>query len=338
MPSLDFESEKNLFREYYSDNQNLLREATNFFRSLIESLCASDQEEITPNVISRLKDREECIKKFSRKYQTMLETDKKEYAIKEYITDLIGVRIICYYEPDIPKIAQLLRDNFEVLEESDKSALLEEKDNIFGYKGYHLDLKINAERARLLEYERYKDIRFEVQIRSIIQDAWSVLDHKIKYKKSIPANLKRQINALAALFEIADREFTQIKNVTKALEEGKKEAPKPEEIAPFDVFDFLSITAELMPGVQFKDYKADGFTHEILRCKGDIKPEEFRSALVTYKEKVMQYKEYQAKEQGNVLNAFTQLRHMLYLQDKVIFEKILYDYQRENFEKWLEPM
>ena len=48
---------------------------------------------------------------------------------------------------------------------------------------------------------------FELQIRTIIQDSWSVLDHKIKYKKSIPGQLKRRINVLSALFELADREF-----------------------------------------------------------------------------------------------------------------------------------
>ncbi|MGZ7142680.1 hypothetical protein ACXWOE_09685, partial [Streptococcus pyogenes] len=44
----------------------------------------------------------------------------------------------------------------------------------------------------------------------------SVLDHKIKYKKSIPGQLKRRINVLAALFELADREFRQIRDATAA--------------------------------------------------------------------------------------------------------------------------
>ena len=58
---------------------------------------------------------------------------------------------------------------------------------------------------------------FEVRIRTVIQDAWSVLDHKIKYKKSIPNDLKRRINILSALFELADREFKEIRNATTEL-------------------------------------------------------------------------------------------------------------------------
>src|SRR5690606_14456225 len=126
-------------------------------------------------------------------------------------------------ETDISKVVKILRDNFEVIEETDKSAELESQENVFGYKGHHLDLRINAKRAVLPEYEKYRDLRFEVQVRSTIQDAWSVLDHKIKYKKSIPHSLKRQINALAALFEIADREFTNIKQLTEELREDKAE-------------------------------------------------------------------------------------------------------------------
>ena len=71
---------------------------------------------------------------------------------------------------------------------------------------------------------------FEVQIRSLIQDAWSVLDHKIKYKKSIPIDLKRRINILSALFELADREFKEIRNATIELMQQETVAPIIEQL------------------------------------------------------------------------------------------------------------
>lgn len=338
MASLDFEKEKNDFREFYSDNHDLMQDATKFIESLVASLVASIPNIATPTTESRLKDREESIKKFSRKYQTDLEKAKTPYLIRDHITDLIGVRVICYYETDICDVIDTLRKNFDVLDETNKSAEIEEQENTFGYKGHHLDLKINNERAKLAEYQRYKEIRFEVQVRSIIQDAWSALDHKIKYKKSIPSNLKRQINALAALFEIADREFTQIRNTTRDLEEGKKVAlapPSLDKVPSFDVFGFLAITKEVFPGHQFQGYKADGFTQEILRWKNDITLQEFKEALINNKDKVAQYTEYQSKANGNLLNAFTQIRHMLFLYNKDAFQLVLYEHQRENFEKWL---
>lgn len=337
MASLDFEKEKNEFREFYSDSHDLLKDATKFFESLISSLVASVSGIETPTVISRLKDREESIKKFSLKYQTELEQTKTPYSIRYHITDLIGVRVICYYETDIALVAKVLKDNFSVLDETNKSAEIEEKENTFGYKGHHLDLKINGVRVDLPECSRYKEIRFEVQVRSIIQDAWSVLDHKIKYKKSIPPSLKRQINALAALFEIADREFTQIKNTTQELEEGKVDMALvlDSEASKFDVFAFLSAVADEFPDYQFQGFKADGFTQEIVRWKSNITLEEFKRALTENKEKVNNYTAYQASDHGNVLNPFTQIRHMLYLHDKHAFQLVLYESQRENFDKWL---
>lgn len=338
MASLDFEKEKNEFREFYSDNHDLLQDATKFFESLISSLVASDTELETPTVISRLKDREESIKKFSLKYQTDLEAAKQPYSIRDHITDLIGVRVICYYETDIPTVTELLKNNFSVLDETNKSAEIEEQENAFGYKGHHLDLKINGMRADLPECARYKDTRFEVQVRSIVQDAWSVLDHKIKYKKSIPPRLKRQINALAALFEIADREFTQIRSTTRELETtGVADSNSPEN-PKFDVFGFLSVVSEEFPGYQFPGFKADGFSQEIVRWKNDITPAEFKNVLTANKPKIEEYIAYQAKEHGNVLNPFTQIRHMLYLYDKKAFQLVLYENQRESFEKWLSSL
>jgi ppGpp synthetase/RelA/SpoT-type nucleotidyltranferase len=67
----------------------------------------------------------------------------------------------------------------------------------------------------MVEAEKFKNIRIELQIRTVIQDAWSILDHKIKYKNSIPQNLKRRINRLSALFEIADEEFLNIQKEKK---------------------------------------------------------------------------------------------------------------------------
>ena len=82
---------------------------------------------------------------------------------------------------------------------------IEETESEFGYKGLHLDLKLDDERKILPEYVGFGDQQFEVQIRTIVQDAWSEVDHKLKYKKEIPSDIKRRIYRLAALFELADQ-------------------------------------------------------------------------------------------------------------------------------------
>jgi putative GTP pyrophosphokinase len=135
-----------------------------------------------------------------------------------------------------------------------------------------LDLKLNDNRGSLPEYSKFASLQFELQVRTIIQDAWSVLDHKIKYKKKIPIGLKRGINRLAALFEVADEEFLRIKNETQQevqkvesnIEPNKEPAPEL-----LNVFAFLSIAKGYFPNYQFDESKADSFVEEILKHKRD---------------------------------------------------------------------
>ncbi|WP_419783142.1 GTP pyrophosphokinase [Maridesulfovibrio sp.] len=334
MPSLDFDKEKNRFREFYTDNHHKLIDGARLYEGLINALISKDNGIAKPTVTFRVKDREESIRKFARKYQTILEDKQEQYEIKDHITDLVGLRVTCIYESDVQEVVKLLKENFILVEETDKSAELEAKENVFGYKGHHLDLKINEERAGLPEYDQYKALQFEVQVRSTIQDAWSVLDHKIKYKKMIPHTLKRQINALAALFEIADREFTTIKEETYRLKQEKEDAKDANEY--IDVFAFLQIANSYFKDYNFIDYKADGFLQEIVRRDSSMTIAKMKQIFSDHMEMIKNYSKYQDDELGNELNPYTRIRHALYLSDTEKFRLILYDNQRGAFDKWVK--
>ncbi|QSI78678.1 GTP pyrophosphokinase [Niveibacterium microcysteis] len=336
--SLDFDKEKSSFREWYDSKRTVLARVASQLENLIATLTSSSDDIEEPIVSHRIKDREECIKKFALKYQTGLESTSTEYEIRDHITDLVGLRVVCYYETDIARVVKVLRENFEVVCETNKSAELEAQDNVFGYKGHHLDLRVNGDRANLPEYGEYLGLRFEVQVRSTIQDAWSVLDHKIKYKKSIPHELKRKINALAALFEIADREFTDIKEVTERFKKGVQAdigVASQSASKPLDVFEFLALTQPRFPDYQFQGFKADGFVQEINRWSSKLDVATFKTVLETHMAKVDEYAKYQKSSHGNELNPFTKLRHALYLHNRDDFKLVLYDVQRSSFDKWL---
>ena len=73
------------------------------------------------------------------------------------------------------KVGGCLSEHFEVIDKTDKIAEIENTEGSFGYKGLHLDLRLNATREAMPEYIKYSEFRFEIQIRTIIQDSWSVL-------------------------------------------------------------------------------------------------------------------------------------------------------------------
>jgi len=348
MASLDFEFEKAAFRAFYDQNLLLLETAKDSFSALVNALVMLPGTVAVSKIEGRVKDKEECIRKFVRKYQPALEERDEPYDIRSHVTDLIGLRIVCLYEDEIDKVADILRSHFEVMEITDKVSAMENTEGSFGYKGLHMDLRLNAARSALPEYAHYAPFRFELQVRTLIQDSWSVLDHKIKYKKSIPNALKRRINVLAALFELADREFREIRDSTAA--ELKKAAD--ETVAPggtpttlesafaagseLNAFTFLKIAAHFFRDFEFEAKKVDGFVQNIQQWSPGMTRAQFNRLIKDNLALVKRYKQaFEAKDPTNKLNPYTIIRHCLYRADQQTFSKALSKLARKSFEAWL---
>ncbi|WBU58801.1 GTP pyrophosphokinase [Paracoccus sediminicola] len=355
LPSLDFEHERDAFRHFYNDNSLLLEEAKESLVSLISALLRDNGEISFSKIEGRVKSREECILKFIRKYRSGLEQASENYTIRDHISDIIGLRVVCLYESDIKKVISEFESEFEVIEITDKSAEIEGTDATFGYKGTHADLKIKPPRSEFSEYRRFKDFQFEVQIRTVVQDAWSTLDHKIKYKKSIPQNLKRRINTLAALFELADREFLEIREETERQVEVAKESyeeieketdtggappgsgqPKKFTRAPLDAFSFLRIANHFFPDFTFEDHKVDGFVDEIQSRRSETTRGKFNWYMKNGISAVKDYADHKAKNDGRRMNPFTLMRHSLYYSDPDTFHDIISESARKDFDAWLK--
>ncbi len=351
MASLDFELEKAAFRSYYDQNFPLFEDARASFIALLTALVThSDGIEVS-KVEGRIKEREDCIGKFARKYLPALEESKTPYEIRDYITDLIGIRVVCLYADEIEKVATVVRSHFDVIEETNKVAAVEGTEDSFGYKGLHMDLKLKDTRSALPEYAAYAQLRVELQIRTIIQDSWSVLDHKIKYKKSIPNQLKRRINVLSALFELADREFLQIRDSTEAeLRSAPDETtapptqpgPQPQEAggsssSELNAFTFLKIANHFFRDFDFEARKVDGFVQEINAWAPGITRARFNFLLRPTVAVVKKYMQHLEDQGSNIkFNPYTVIRHCLYLGDKATFGRALSRGAREAFEAWLK--
>jgi len=261
---------------------------------------------------------------------------------------------VCLYEDDIENIQNVLKDHFEVIDVTDKISQIESTEDSFGYKGLHLDLKLGETRKNMPEYKAFLNFSFEIQIRTIIQDSWSVLDHKIKYKKSIPNKLKRRINTLAALFELADREFREIRSSTEdeiqkaqeddsdiepPLAEGVSGPEKPSKKSNglLNAFGFLKIANHFFSKYEFEPYKVDGFTQEIISMEPKITKTDFNEHMKATISKVKEYQLHFESIEGSSekLNPYTVIRHCLYLSDKEIYTSILTKVSKDAFESWL---
>jgi ppGpp synthetase/RelA/SpoT-type nucleotidyltranferase len=180
----------------------------------------------THQILGRLKERNSLKNKIDRK--------QDKYLSLHDITDIVGIRVITYLESDVDKIADIIEREFLIDKENsvDKRKLNTDQ---FGYRSLHYVVVCKDERTCLIEYKRFAGIKFEIQIRSILQHAWAEIEHDLGYKGmiSIPEAHKRGFNRLAALLESADLEFDRLKKELVKYEEGVTELirKQPEDVA-----------------------------------------------------------------------------------------------------------
>lgn len=351
MASLDFEREESRFRAFYSAQRPQLEEACAALTAAISDAVGGARSVDLSKVEGRVKDVDECIRKFARKYRPGLEESNTPYEIQHWITDLIGVRVVCLYEDELEKVAQIVRSHFAVIDVTDKASAVESTEASFGYKGLHLDLRPGPALCGLPALAAHAERPFELQVRTIIQDSWSVLDHKIKYKKSIPGQLKRRINVLSALFELADREFRQIRDATAAellqapdetAEPGTEDAathagPKPSALgSELNAFTFLKIATHFFKDFEFDPSKVDSFVDDVHAWSPGITRARFNALMRETVGTVKRYKQHfeELNPQGS-FNPYTVIRHCLYLANRTVFRPALRNVARESFEAWL---
>ena len=122
------------------------------------------------------------------------------------IHDLAGIRVICSYVDDIYALA-------EALTSQDDITLVERKDYISspkpnGYRSLHLIVSVPV-----FFSQQTRQIRVEVQIRTIAMDFWASLEHQMKYKREIPdqQHIVAQLKSCAEDIARVDQEMMNIR-------------------------------------------------------------------------------------------------------------------------------
>lgn len=142
-------------------------------------------------------------------------------SIENNINDVAGIRVICSYIDDIYTIA-------DALLKQDDIVLIERKDYIEnpkknGYRSLHLIVKIPV----YFENKK-KEVKVEVQIRTIAMDFWANLEHQMKYKKEI-LNQDKINNQLLECANIISKTDEKMLSLRKQIELAE-DIPSEEEI------------------------------------------------------------------------------------------------------------
>ncbi len=136
-----------------------------------------------------------------------------KYATLNDITDILGVRIITFYNEDVDKIASIAESTFEVDWKNSIDKRNAHQFDSFGYNSLHYICRLKDETCDQLGQPQFKKIWFELQMRTALQHVWSVIQHDIGYKSAIetPLEYHRNLSRLAGLLELADNEFSRVR-------------------------------------------------------------------------------------------------------------------------------
>jgi ppGpp synthetase/RelA/SpoT-type nucleotidyltranferase len=156
----------------------------------------------------------------------------RKYQRLSDITDIVGVRVVTFMEDQVDIAAEKIKDFFIVDEKNtiDKRKALDPRS--FGYMSLHYVVSFPPEE----KYKKFRGIRFEIQIRSLLQHTWATIEHDLGYKSriGIPDELIRSFSRVASLLELADKEFVNIKQDLIKYEEKIHESIKMGKNMPSD--------------------------------------------------------------------------------------------------------
>ncbi|MDE6890819.1 MAG: response regulator [Lachnospiraceae bacterium] len=154
------------------------------------------------SIRSRLKTPESIYDKMRRKgYPITVEN------IREQLTDVAGLRVICSFPDDIYRLAELFTRQGDILLLRKKDYIKNPKDN--GYRSLHLILDVPI----FLSNER-KYMKAEIQFRTIAMDFWASLEHKLKYKKDLDnaEKIAEELRVCADSIEALDYEMQELRD------------------------------------------------------------------------------------------------------------------------------
>lgn len=186
-------------------------------RTKLEILDDEFQTKYAYNPIHHIESRLKSVKSIVNKIKEK-NMDVTLNNIKENVTDIAGIRVICNYLNDIYEVEKLL------LKQSDVK-LLRRRDYIkvpksSGYQSLHLLIEVPIYLS-----DGPRPIPVEVQIRTIAMDFWASLEHRLKYKSDneVAEDLRYRLKICAKAIQELDVEMQSINKVIAHRQENDTE-------------------------------------------------------------------------------------------------------------------
>ncbi len=163
------------------------------------------------HIKSRIKTPASIVNKLKKNgYETSVENMVK------YVNDIAGIRIICSFTSDIYLIADMITKQSDLKVVSVKDYITHPK--VSGYQSYHILVTVPIHLTQGIA-----DTIVEIQIRTIAQDFWASLEHKIYYKfeGNAPDYIRRELQECANIVSNLDHRMLSLNEKIQEFSEIK---------------------------------------------------------------------------------------------------------------------
>ncbi len=162
------------------------------------------------------------VKSFNSYYKKVLRLKSSEAEKSNFVelTDMMGIRVICAFLEDLPEVENQIKENFDVREVEYKGA--DQNFREFGYESIHILVGIPDDcYPKKNSLPLPESLVCEIQVRTILQDAWAEVEHELIYKSEFTPfdmPLRRKLASINASLTLADIIFQEIRDYQKKLQ------------------------------------------------------------------------------------------------------------------------
>ncbi|MFC1601078.1 tetratricopeptide repeat protein [Candidatus Sumerlaeota bacterium] len=173
------------------------------------------------------------VKSFDSYFDKLLRA--QTHGVTPEITDMMGIRVICPFLEDIEHVERVIAQQMPVIELDRKRERQSFRE--FGYDSVHMMISLGE--SQLSQLIPFTQAIVEVQLRTILQEAWAEVEHEIVYKAEhslLKTPARRKLASLNAMLDLSDTLFQELRDSQKELEQrsGRRRQTLRDKLADID--------------------------------------------------------------------------------------------------------
>jgi putative GTP pyrophosphokinase len=184
---------------------------------------------------------------------------RKKYKDPDEMTDLAGIIIVGSVISDAELISKIIKreKEFKIDWNNSLDPSIRLAEDRVGHRGKNYVATFREDQFKNTEeYEKFKDLRFEIQITTLLDYSWGKIEHDRNYKTAVElpkhSDIPRRFKLAAGALEIIDNEFDRLSKETEQIADPQlyriSRGDLDIQVSPLSLRQFLTLNFSDIPG------------------------------------------------------------------------------------------